>query len=902
MNTRSATLFPVALLVGCVLFSSVFAVEVQVETYTLPNGITVTLHEDHSLPTVTINTWFAVGSKDEDEGRSGFAHMFEHLMFMGTHRVPDNSFDVIMESGGGANNASTSVDRTNYYSWGPVELLPTLLWLDADRLADLGEAMTQEKLDLQRDVVRNERRQGVENTPYGIAEEIIPDALYPAGHPYHHTVIGTHEDLEAATLDDVKRFFSTHYVPGNASLVVAGDFDSAAVKKVIAASFGAIPARTVPPHISMEPASLDREVRRVTVDKVQFPKIYLVWHSPALFTDGDADMDLISGLLSDGDSSRLQQRLVIDLQLAQEVVAFQYSKQLGSEFRVEIVAAPGADLERIKRETLKVIAELAAEGPGDTELSRVVAANESRFLRGMESLASRADSINRYRHYLGVADGFALDMERYTTVSVQSVQKWAGKVFGEGRLDLRVLPVDAAVEGADLDQRPEPFPAGQFQPPVPEHFALSNGLQVSALARPGTGLFAAELMADGGSLQMVPDKAGVSTLAASLLTAGADGKNAGEFAEAVALLGANIRANAGTRSFSVSVTGISSRIEPTLDLFADAILRANLAQDDFDREKKLQLASISSRTDDPITLARLGSRYLLFDEGDARGRPVSGYLHTVESLTSDDVRNALSGLMNPGNSRLVVVGDFRTADLRKMLETRFGKWKTKMQAAISAPEPVGQAAPGRLVLLDRPDAPQTVVWILRPIPAADDAARAVQESLNVLFGGSFTSRLNQNLREKHGYTYGAGSYFLQEMDQHLLFSASRIQTDVTGPALTEYRGEFNRLATGDVTAAELSKAVKTARQEVVGSVGTTGSILGLFTGLASQGRPLDDTAGYLKSLDGVTLETANEAARSGLYDWDKLLVLLVGDGKVILPQLKEAGFPEPEIFEAENLQ
>ncbi len=893
-----------AVVVLAVSLSIITAGEVQVETYTLPNGLTVTLHEDHSLPRVTINTWFAVGSKDENEGRSGFAHLFEHLMFMGTHRVPDNRFDVIMESGGGANNASTSTDRTNYYSWGPVELLPTLLWLDADRLADLGDAMTVEKLDLQRSVVRNERRQGVENTPYGIADEIIAPALYPEGHPYHHTVIGSHEDLEAATLDDVKNFFATHYVPGNASLVVAGDFDPAQVKQVIADSFGAVPARPVPSPLPAPETSLAREVRRVAVDNVQYPRLYLVWHSPASFKSGDAEMDLIAEILAGGDSSRLYKRLVMELRLAQDVSSYQYSKELGSEFHVEVTAVPGADLERIKVEALAVIAGLKADGPTETELKRVVASTESTFLRRMESLRARANSINRYRHYLGIADGFQWDLDRYLQASTGDVRTWAAKVFGEGRVDLRILPKDATVEGADLDRRPEPFAAAGFTPPLPEMFRLSNGLTVHALARPGTGLFAAEIISQGGEYQVPAGKAGLAALTARLLTAGAAGRSATEFADAVALLGADIRAEATGATFSVSMNGISSRMAETLDLFADAVLRPNLARDDFDREKELQLAGIRARADDPALLAGLASRKIMFGADDPRGRPAAGYGATVAALDLADVQEGLPRLLTPRGGRLVIVGDFETGSLKKSLEKRFSGWKAPDEGAGDPLPPLTDPAPGRIVLLDRPDAPQTVVYILRPVPPLspdDPAERGVRESLNVLFGGSFTSRLNQNLREKHGYTYGAFSQFLQEKDQYMLFSASRVQTAVTGPALTEFRSEFARLAGGDVTADELDKAVKTSRQNVVNDAGTTGSLLAMFSDLAADGRPMDEVARYLGSLDQVDLDRANREARSGLYDWDKLLVILVGDRKTVTAQLKEAGFPEPEIYSADEL-
>src|SRR5262245_8057779 len=279
------------------------------EKYRLDNGMTVILHVDHRLPIVTINTWYRVGSKDEPRGRSGFAHLFEHLMFMGTQRVPGNDFDVLMENGGGSNNASTSEDRTNYFSQGPASLLPTLLWLDADRLEDLGRTMTQEKLDRQRDIVRNEIRQNVENTPYGRAGELVFRIMFPVGHPYHEAVYGTHQDLEAATIADVKDFFATFYVANNATLVVAGDFDRAQIKPLIAQLFGTLPRGGEVTRRPVPDVGLDRVVRTTVLDRVQLPLVKLTWHSPVAYADGDAELHLLAAILSRGKTSRLYKRL-----------------------------------------------------------------------------------------------------------------------------------------------------------------------------------------------------------------------------------------------------------------------------------------------------------------------------------------------------------------------------------------------------------------------------------------------------------------------------------------------------------------------------------------------------------------------------------------------------------------
>ena len=872
------------------------ALEVESSTFTLPNGLTVILHEDHTLPQVVVDTWFYVGSKDDPPGRSGFAHLFEHLMFMGTERAPGSSYDDIMEAGGGANNAGTGMDETVYYSWGPSSLLPTLLWLDADRLDGLAAAMTQTKLDLQRDVVLNERRQNFEDAPYGVAAFIIPDALYPPDHPYHNSGIGEPADLKAATVDDVLAFFNAYYVPANASLVVAGDFDSEQVRPLIAQTFGAVATRPPGERRNAPPVALERELRRVATDRVEAPKLYLVWPSPPSYHDGDAEMDLIADILGGGPSSRLYQRLILTDRSARELEVYQSSGLLASEFHVEVTAVAGGDLEQIKRAVLEEIATLAGAGPTPGELERVKATTEASFLRGMEDLRARADSLNEYRFHFGEPDSFARDLARYTSADAAGLKRWAGQVLGEGRLDLRVLPLDAAVDGASLDQRPADLPQPSHQPPLPQRLTLTNGIPVDIVPRPGSGLFQGALLAAGGEAAVPASQAGLASLTATMLTAGAGGRGAAELADAVASLGARLSAAASANQTTVTVRGLTSRLQPTLDLFADAVLRPNLLASDFERERDLALEDIRARGEDPRTVAFLTGPWTLYGADDPRGRPASGYLATVGSLTVDDVRASFPRLINPAAARFVFVGDFEPAALQAELERRFGAWSAPAAAAPPMPAPLTTAASPRIVLVDRPGAAQTMILLARPVPApADELERATRECLNTLFGTTFTSRLNRNLREEHGYTYGARSAFRQRANQHELLAWSSVDSEVTGAALGELRNEFQALATGDVTADELAKAVRTVRYDLVGTAETTGSLAGTLTELAASGRPLDAIAVAFANLERVDLAAVNSLARSGLYDWGSLLVVLVGDAASVTAQLEAAGFARPEV-------
>ncbi|MDB4967365.1 MAG: peptidase [Myxococcales bacterium] len=417
-------------------------VSVPVERYVLPNGLVVILHEDHRLPTVVVDLLFHVGSKDEKSGRSGFAHLFEHLMFMGTKNVPNGSFDTIMEGAGGQNNASTSEDLTNYFDMGPANLLETFMWLEADRLSTLPDAMTKAKVDLQRDVVKNERRQGIENRPYGRVELEIPDKLYPATHPYHHPVIGSHEDLNAASVEDVKSFFRQFYVPSNASLVVSGDFASAEAKKLVEKYFAWMPKKPVPPHAAPKPVVMARPARGGFKDAVQLPRVVLAWHSPPGFSAGDAESEVLAAVLGGGKSSRLYQALVYDRKLAESVQVEQRPTRYGSQFVIEVTAQSGHTAAELEQAADEEVAKLLGAAPAsDAEVERARAYVQTHSLRALESPVLMAVTINQYEYYFGDPKKMeTLQLGRFDEVTTASVGTWAKKILGTPRVTITVEP------------------------------------------------------------------------------------------------------------------------------------------------------------------------------------------------------------------------------------------------------------------------------------------------------------------------------------------------------------------------------------------------------------------------------------------------------------------------------
>jgi len=445
-------MFPAILLA---MTNSANAIDIPHEQYQLDNGLNVILHEDHALPQVVVNLWYGVGAKDEQPGRSGFAHLFEHLMFMGTVNLPGAGFDERMEAYGGWNNAWTSEDATDYYEAGPANLLETFLWLEADRMRDLGRAMTQKKLDLQRDVVRNERRQGVEDTPYGIVWEALNPALYPENHPYGHTVIGSHEDLMAATLEDVTGFFGSWYVPNNASLVIAGDFNPDEAKAWVDKYFSdlkkkALPQRRPVPAVDTPVVKIREETDNVTV-----PMTMMTWHTPAALQPGDADYDLVASVLGEGKASRLYSRLVMKDKIATEVDVFNYSQMLGSVFGVSFKPAEGHTLEEIEAVVIAEIARLAEEGPTKAEIERAMNQLEVSFIQNLEGLQNRASALNRYRYLAGDPGFVDKDLARYRGLGAAEVKTAAARLTDERANRIRVRPRPKTPAGPQESESPE---------------------------------------------------------------------------------------------------------------------------------------------------------------------------------------------------------------------------------------------------------------------------------------------------------------------------------------------------------------------------------------------------------------------------------------------------------------
>lgn len=917
--------FAVMTLLWAVPVSS-HAQSLNYEKYQLPNGLTVILNEDHSLPMACVNLWYHVGSKDEKERRSGFAHLFEHLMFMGTERAPGSDFDAIMEAGGGFNNASTSEDRTNYFELGPAELLPTLLWLEADRLESLGRMMTQEKLDKQRDVVRNERRQSYENRPYGKAELRIYDLMFPKGHPYHIPVIGTHADLEAATVRDVQEFFSTYYVPNNASMVVAGDFDPKVIKPLIEKLFASLPRGSNVDAVRADPVTL-MEVRRVTLtDDVQFPKTYMVYHSAASYQWGDAEMELAGAILSSGISSRLYQRLIYEKPLASEVRASQSSMKLGSLFVIEATARPGVSLDDLEKGIDDAIAELAEKGPSQEELDRHRTQIEYSKLTSLESLLARADLLNNYEFHFGQPDSLQADLERYRkVVPLQVVAQVRRFLTKDARLILRVMPGAQQPEAETRDERPEaaaakppeasprdektqgtaakkPEPSARderprvaeaksFTPTMPVTFKLSNGITVHHWERHELPLAAMTVLQPLGSASDAPKKAGVAALTADMLDEGAGSRNALEFSDALKWLGAEMEADVSPESTRIRLTTLSKNFGSAADLVADAILRPRFEEKEWQRVHSLHVQELKQRLDEPRYVGETVALRTYFGDSHPYSRPVDGAATTADAITLENVKSWHRDAYRPSTTAILVAGDLSSESAKAQLEKAFGGWKEPTDAAPQPPTfPTVGGDSFRVFVVDKPEAVQTVVRFVAPGPRYADSNRPRLDLLNTVLGGTFTSRLMQNLREKHGYTYGARSSFRMEPSAGYFSAGASVRADVTGASIGEFMKEFSGLRGGNLTAEEAAKARAARRMSMVQSFQGLSGILSAAATLVRNERPFDDLG---KELDAVSRLSASDlnALAGEVAKTERGILVLVGDKAAVLSQLQGLSLP-----------
>ena len=686
--------------------------DLKVETYSLANGLKVILHEDHTTPSVGVNLWYHVGSKNEKAGRTGFAHLFEHLMFQGTQHHDSEYFGPI-EKVGAIINGSTNTDRTNYFETLPSNALERALWLESDRMGFLLPALTQAKLDNQRDVVKNERRQSYDNRPYGQAPEKLDAAFYPPEHPYHHSVIGSMADLSAASLNDVSAFFRTYYAPNNASLVVAGDIDVAKTKALIEKYFGPIPRGPEVAKLKPWEPTLAKPPQHLTMtDRVTLPRATLAWPTVPRGNKDEPAIDVLAAILGGlTKDNRLYKALMYNRQLAANVEAQHPTAELSGRFEVEIHARPGKALDELVAIADEEIARLKNEGPTDEEVLKAQNSRESTLVLSLESLQHRADFLNDYETTFGDPLAYKAEMKALFAVTAADVKRVANQLLTANRIRLDVNPGPAAVRAPevavdpksqapienppavaikdtfDRSTMPEVGPAPGFKPPAVVRRKLSNGLEVLIAERHELPVLSLEMVVKGGETLARPEKHGLAGLTASLLSGGTTTRDAPALASALAEIGATLDTTGGREASLVGLTTLTKHMSRALDLFSDVLLHPTFPEKEFERIRSLHLAAIQARTDNPQQTGMIVFPRLLYGENHPYGRPSQGSLKTVAAITRDDVVAFHKMLFTPDKSALIVAGDTTPDAIMAALEKAFHDWKAGDSASAELSDP-----------------------------------------------------------------------------------------------------------------------------------------------------------------------------------------------------------------------
>lgn len=886
-----------ALMAPALLLAEPKPLHVACTTIRLDNGLTVIFHEDHTVPIVAVNIWYRVGSANERSGRTGFAHLFEHLMFMGSEHAPYGQFDKLLEAAGGQNNASTANDRTNYYEIVPANAIELPLYLDADRMATLGKAMTQEKLDAQRAVVENEKRQSYDNQPYGRTDEYLLENLFPEGHPYHHMVIGSMKDLDAASLADVKDFFAHYYTPNNAILVLAGDFQIAQAEALVRKYFAWIP--TGPPVLppAAPPVTVPRDIRVMFEDRVDLPRLTMAWVTPAEFQPGDAALDALAYILTGDRTSRLYRSLIHDSQIAEDVGSSQNSMRLASFFTISITAQPGHTLSEVEAAAQKEIDRIKETGPTPEELQRARNVIEAGFLRRLERLGGFggvADQLAAYDYSTGNPDGFAGDLDRYLKLTAADLREAARQYLPDDhRVVLSVVPNGEKTLAAMTPPAREMAPSVQDQdtvnwgtPPVPGpaprvrlpkvvRTTLPDGLQVWVMEHRQVPIIRAELVVGSGSADDPQNLPGLASMAADMLTRGTAKYDALEIASRASSLGARLDAEADWDSSVISLDVPVSHWNEALDLLTEVSFHPTFPQAEIGRLKKGRTSALAQMMTDPGAVASLAFDAALYGEKSPYGHSAYGTLNAVKAVSSKDLENFYRRHFTPKNAVLILVGDVDPDAITDQIRTAWGGWSASPAPAEQVPDFRPAAGP-RVILIDKPGAAQSAIRVGEIGVARRTKDFFPIEVMNTLLGGSFTSRLNQNLREDHGYTYGAFSRFAMRREPGPFVAAAAVHTEVTAPALAQFFHELRRIAGETPPATDVARAKNFVALGLPNSLQTPGELAARLAGLYLYGLPEDYFDNFVSNVEAVTPAEVESAARKTIHP-DRLTVVVVGD-------------------------
>lgn len=906
------------------------AVDIPYERFTLPNGLTVLVHTDRKAPVVAISVWYKVGSKNEPRGKTGFAHLFEHLMFNGSENAPDDFFAPLKGIGATDANGTTWFDRTNYYETVPTAALDRALMLESDRMGHLLGAVTQEKLDNQRGVVQNEKRQS-DNAPFGLIEYEEYETLYPAGNPYHHTTIGSMADLDSASLADVKGWFRDHYGPNNAILVLAGDIDAATARAKVEKWFGAIPAGPAVQPVSVPVPTLPAPIVRTVQDRVATTRVYRMWAIPGLDNPDYLPLQ-VGGLILGGlASSRLDDALVRGAQTAVSASAHADVFAQGGQFVMEADVKPGADPARVGAALDAELTRLMTQGPTADELARAATSFAASQIRSLESVGGgggKAATLAEGLLYSGDPANYRKELEAAAKLTPAAVRdalaKWLKRpVFaltvvpgnrtggGEARGGDAALPtaapapVVAAAAATTVDADRSKIPSGGDVPtldfPAIERTSLKNGIKVVFARRSAVPVVSVRVSFDAGYAADPKDARGTTSLLLRLMNEGTTSLDSSALARAKETLGASINGVGLPDSTAFELNALVPNLAPSLDLLADYVRHPALDPAELERVRAQQLSTIQSERTDPYSLASRTLYPAIYGPAHPYGYAPTGTgeADVVKKLTRADLAAFHARWLRPDRATIYVVGDTRLADVVPLLEKSFGDWPSNRMAPpikdFSSPIPT--PAP-RIVLIDRPGSPQSMIVGGEVIAAKGTDDTVTLRTANDVLGGDFLSRMNTNLRETKGWSYGVDSAISDRADRLIFRIIAPVQTDQTGPSIRELQGEMTRyLGAKGTTPEETALATQGSARELPGAFETSGAVLEGVAKIETYKRPDNYYATLPARYRAMTPADLDAAARK-IIDPSRIVWVVVGDAAKVRPQLDGLGLPV-EVMKAE---
>jgi zinc protease len=879
---------------------------VPYKKFVLDNGLTLLVHTDHSVPIVAVNTWYHVGSRNEKRGKTGFAHLFEHFFFNGSENYPHGFREAMDDLGANNRNGTTSTDRTNFFEDVPVSALERTLYLEADRMGFLAGNLSKEMLERERGVVQNEKRQG-ENQPYGKVFLQIQEVIYPYSHPYSWSTIGSMDDLNAASMDDIRDWYKTYYGPNNCVLALAGDITAENALALVKKYFDGIPPGPPLRRIEQWIPRLDRNMRDEMEDRVPETRIYRAYHVPGFSDPQIQHLGLLADVLSGSKSSRLDRRLVYEKNLLNFISAGVFERELAGMLVITASLKPGVDPAVVEKEIDTVIGELLANGPTAAELERAKTTKLANHVRGTERLGGfggRSDVLAQSQTFGGDPEAYLQRLGVMANASAADVVKSGKRWIGDAtHYTMVVKPMAKLAPGksaVDRKQLPALTAAPDVSFPEVQRTTLSNGLEVMLLERHSTPIVNLALAIDAGYAADRIDKAGLASLTLDVMDEGTKTRDVFRIVDDLDSLGARITTGNSLDLSFVRLQALPMNLRPSLDIYADVILNPSFPEDQVTLLKRQRISRINTEKVDPTSMALRVFPRLLYGGEHAYGNPFtgSGYEKTVTAITRDDLAAWHRAWFHPNNATMIVTGDVTMAQLKPELERAFASWP-RGDAPKKNLSSVARTAGRKVYLIDKPDAPQSVIVAAHVTEPGGQAEELALEMAMRNFGGIATSRLNRNLRLEKHWSYGTSGQVIDARGQRPFLVVAPVQTDKTKESMVEVAKEIRGFA-GErpVAGEEFASIMRNSTLRLPGRFETLGALETAATHIVNYGYADDYFANYAKNVR--TLNEASLATASTKFIHpDEVVWVIVGDLKKIEAGVRELGFGEVTKIEVE---